>query len=77
MVVLDVLQLPSSADVSFHGDVFIFHPGHDRLLLSLPAFDSLLGQTGVNHRLVRDACYIIANNNDGVVFALVGIVDEL
>ncbi|KAI0075850.1 hypothetical protein K474DRAFT_1772959 [Panus rudis PR-1116 ss-1] len=61
----DVYRPLSFVEILFRGTVQIFHPGHDRLFLSLPAYDSLQHQGGVNYRLVSEACYILANNRDG------------
>ncbi|KAI0069565.1 hypothetical protein K474DRAFT_485043 [Panus rudis PR-1116 ss-1] len=69
MTVRNVLEAPSSTDVAFYGTIYIFHPGDDSLLLSLPAYDSFQGRGGISHRLVREACSILANNNDGFLTA--------
>ncbi len=59
------LQLPSSDDIRLRGDVEVLHPGYNQIFFSLPAFDSLAGQFGVNRSIVEDACRIITNNQDG------------
>ncbi|KAI0071911.1 hypothetical protein K474DRAFT_1712070 [Panus rudis PR-1116 ss-1] len=69
MTVRDLLEAPSPTDVAFYGTIYIFHPGDDSLLLSLPAYDSFQGRGGISHRLVREACSILANNNDGFLTA--------
>ncbi|KAI0762412.1 hypothetical protein C8Q74DRAFT_1318894 [Fomes fomentarius] len=59
------LQPPSSDDVQPRGTVVLLHPGYDRILFSLPAFDSLGGRFGVNRSVAQDACRIITNNEEG------------
>ncbi|KAI0707053.1 hypothetical protein C8Q76DRAFT_747772 [Earliella scabrosa] len=39
------------------------------MLFAMPCFDHVGEEFGVNHRLVRGACYIITNNEDGFLAA--------
>ena len=49
------------------GQVAILHPHYRECILCFPAYDDIPGDSagGVYHRLVQDACYVVANNAHG------------
>ena len=50
----------------YHGDVRIYHPYYGDRLLSFAAHDTLPEEPGgVVYQIVKDACYIIAKNENG------------